>query len=328
MPVVSVVMPVYNGEKYVAKAIDSVLSQSLSDLELLIVDDGSTDFSADIIRLYAKRDDRIRVFPLEQNVGRGDARNLGFSAAQGAYIAGMDCDEVSLPHRLERQLEFLEAHPEIGAVGTAYHVIFADQPRTSYDAFLPARHAVIELYRYFRLTLCGASVMYRRELLQAAGGNPPNTREADDLALQLKLLWEAGITFANLREVHYIYRVDEDSHSEKDAKLGFPREKALRQMMLERLLGKYPEYILESLNKLRSGKNFTKRERRAAKRALCHIAEALIERGLVDASDRSLMSHAIDRALEGFTPRRWQQFCHWRRRRLPSLYPDLLKSIP
>ncbi|MCY3864790.1 MAG: glycosyltransferase family 2 protein, partial [Chloroflexi bacterium] len=118
MPLVSVVMPVYNREIFVAEAIESILEQTFSDFEFVIVDDGSQDRSPEIIRQYERRDDRIRFLAFKQNKGKAAAKNFGIEAAQGQYIAGMDSDDVSLPQRLEKQVEFLRANPDIGVVGT------------------------------------------------------------------------------------------------------------------------------------------------------------------------------------------------------------------
>ena len=91
----------FNGEKYVAEAIDSILVQTFTDFELIIVDDGSQDSSAQIIRAYEKRDERIRFFQLVQNAGRAAACNHAIPLAQGEYLTLMDCDDVSLPERLQ-----------------------------------------------------------------------------------------------------------------------------------------------------------------------------------------------------------------------------------
>ena len=117
MPLVSVVMPVYNTEKYVGEAIESILGQTFSDFEFIIVDDGSRDRSPAIIRDYERSDERIRCLRLERNAGTAAAKNHGIAAATGEFIAGMDSDDVSLPERLGKQLEFLRANPDIGAVG-------------------------------------------------------------------------------------------------------------------------------------------------------------------------------------------------------------------
>ena len=118
MPLVSVVMPVFNGEKYLAEAIESILSQTFTDFELLIVDDGSRDCSAAIIRGYEKRDERIRFFQLECNSGTAVARNHAVAASIGTYITYMDCDDVCLPERLQKQVDFLQSNCDIGGVGT------------------------------------------------------------------------------------------------------------------------------------------------------------------------------------------------------------------
>ena len=145
MPLVSVIMPVYNGEKYLAEAIDSILVQTFTDFELLIVDDGSQDNSAEIIRSYEKRDSRIRFFQLERNVGSAAARNRGIASASGAYIALMDCDDVSLPKRLQKQVDFLQANPEIGAVGVCGQAVNEDMTKLLYDLNVPERHCDILL---------------------------------------------------------------------------------------------------------------------------------------------------------------------------------------
>ena len=104
-------MPVYNGEKYLAEAIESILTQTFADFEFVIVDDGSQDGSAAIIRDYAKRDERIRVIRHERNQGVTTARNSGIAASRGEFIAAMDHDDISLPQRLEKQVDFLQSHP-------------------------------------------------------------------------------------------------------------------------------------------------------------------------------------------------------------------------
>jgi len=120
-PKVTVLMPVYNGEKYLGEAIDSILGQTFRDFELLIIDDGSTDRSADIIRSYD--DPRIRVVHHERNLGLIDTLNYGLDHALGFYIVRMDADDVSLPERLAKQVAYMEAHPEVGVCGTQAMVI-------------------------------------------------------------------------------------------------------------------------------------------------------------------------------------------------------------
>ena len=120
-PAVSVVMPVHNREVLVGRAIRSILDQNFEDFEFVIVDDGSTDGTANTIRQFA--DSRISLVSLPMNCGIAMARNFGLNLARGAFIATMDSDNVALPDRLGRQVEFLLAHPEIDILGTnAFHI--------------------------------------------------------------------------------------------------------------------------------------------------------------------------------------------------------------
>lgn len=116
MPVVSVIMPVYNAETYVAEAIESILHQTFSDLEFIIIDDGSSDDSIKLIEQYT--DPRIKFSRHEQNVNLVGTLNEGIALSRGKYIARMDADDISDPERLKKQVDFLESNPEIGAVGT------------------------------------------------------------------------------------------------------------------------------------------------------------------------------------------------------------------
>ena len=115
-PKVTVLMPVYNGEKYLREAIDSILNQTFTDFEFLIVNDGSTDGSVDIINSYS--DPRIRLINNETNLKLPAALNRGLDAARGQYIARMDCDDISLPERLARQVAFMDNYPAYGLCGT------------------------------------------------------------------------------------------------------------------------------------------------------------------------------------------------------------------
>ncbi len=115
-PLVSVVMPVYNRADTIRKAIDSILNQTFTDFEFIIVDDGSTDGTTEILDYYAKKDSRVRVLKNEQNRGISYSRNKGNDSAKGKYIAIMDSDDYSVPNRLEKQVAYLEANPEVDSV--------------------------------------------------------------------------------------------------------------------------------------------------------------------------------------------------------------------
>lgn len=115
-PKVTVLMPVYNGEKYLKEAIESILSQTFTDFEFLIINDGSTDGSVDIIESYD--DERIRLVHNEKNIRLALSLNRGLELSRGEYIARMDCDDIALPERLEKQVSFMDKNPGVGMCGT------------------------------------------------------------------------------------------------------------------------------------------------------------------------------------------------------------------
>ena len=125
MPKISVIMPVYNSEKYLREAIDSILDQTYGDFEFIIIDDGSTDSSPDIVRSYD--DPRIRFYVNEKNMGVAGTLNRGLDLATGEYIARMDSDDISLPERFEKQVAFMNAHTEVAVCATAIHLFGATE---------------------------------------------------------------------------------------------------------------------------------------------------------------------------------------------------------
>ncbi|MEJ5309060.1 MAG: glycosyltransferase [Anaerolineae bacterium] len=166
MPEVSVNMSVYNGEVYLKAAVDSVLNQTFSDFELIIVDDGSTDRTAEILAGYT--DPRIRVIT-QTNHGISYARNQALKASQGDFIAVMDADDESLPTRLERQVAFMRAHPEVGLLGSA--AFFRDELAGRTWEYSPAltdeelRAGFVKGNPFIH-----TSIMMRRPLLELVGG--------------------------------------------------------------------------------------------------------------------------------------------------------------
>lgn len=114
-PLVTVLMSVYNSEKYLAEAIESILNQTFTDFEFLIINDASTDSSRDIITSY--NDSRIKLIENESNIGLTKSLNKGIELTQGKYIARMDADDISMPKRFEKQIAFMEKHPNIGVCG-------------------------------------------------------------------------------------------------------------------------------------------------------------------------------------------------------------------
>ena len=174
-PKISVVMPVLNGEKYLAEAIESILNQTYQDFELIIVDDGSTDQTPEILRSYAQKDPRIQILTNPINRGIGYSRNRGIALSRGEYIANMDADDLCLPERFEKQVRFLDSHRDIAVLGTAY--IRVDEIKKKQlkiqNPDLPGR---VRWGLIFGCPICNSSVMMRSNLF-----DDPNLRIEEDV---------------------------------------------------------------------------------------------------------------------------------------------------
>jgi glycosyltransferase involved in cell wall biosynthesis len=223
MPTVSVLMPVHNADRYVAQAVDSILGQSWDDWELLIINDGSTDRSRTILERYATGDHRIRLTS-RTNTGYTVALNELLTQASGEFVARMDADDVALPNRLARQIEYLRANPAVVCVGTAVHFI-DDAGR-----FLRDGHPGLENEEIQQRILAGdcvlnhPSVMMRRHALESVGGYRPEFEPAEDLDLWLRLA-EIG-RLANLADPLMNYRQHTASFSERHQMLQLERSAA------------------------------------------------------------------------------------------------------
>ncbi len=307
-------MPVYNGEKYIAEAIESILKQTFTDFEFIIVDDGSQDGSAAISRTYAERDKRIRYIQMGENQGEAGARNAGIAEAGGKFVAMMDCDDVSLPERLQFQVDFLDANRDIGAVGVGIQI--ADEDLSPLFAYrLPQCHALILLSMIFGETaIARASIMARRESLVASGGYRTEFKVATDYEFFLRLVWQTRMRYASLETILYLYRRHEASIMARANTRNLRAKTHARREALERLWGEAPGETLDLLLKLRPGCKLGWRERRLARRDLQRLIEAIVARGWVEPGDQPLLAAEISRRLEWTTPRLWQQFLHWRRR--------------
>jgi GT2 family glycosyltransferase len=211
-------MSVYNGLPYLPLALDSILSQSFHDFEFVIVEDGSTDASAELLRAYAARDPRIRLAFNERNLGQALSLNKGLALARGEYIARQDSDDISLPQRLEKQVAYLDSHPAVGLLGTLSQVIDSDgQPVYGTGHHLPLTdNASLQKQLLRNDPLCHGSVMLRRACLERVGGYDPAAIVEDyDLWLRLAEVTE----MAKVEPVLYLYRVHQGAKSEQN----FPR---------------------------------------------------------------------------------------------------------
>lgn len=171
-PRVSVIMPVYNGERFIAEAVDSILKQSFDDFELIIVDDASSDRSWSIMSAYAARDPRIRLVRNPANLGEARARNAGLAVAEGDYIAVQDADDISFLDRLAIQVAYLDAHPQAGAVCSPAKRIDAEGRVTSVWN-VPREPWRIRALLLLNNPLPHTTGMIRHSLLKQLGGYRP-----------------------------------------------------------------------------------------------------------------------------------------------------------
>ncbi|MCH7744854.1 MAG: glycosyltransferase [Chloroflexi bacterium] len=182
-PVVTVLMAAYNVEQYISQAVESILNQTFSDFEFIIVDDGSEDSTPEILARYD--DARIKVIRVE-NQGLTNSLNTGLQASKCRLIARMDADDVCSPNRLEAQLAELQKNEDLALVGTWYNVIDED------GAFLSARDAPTDSAELRAILLrenpfCHGSVLFRRDAVAAVGGYRPEFKSSQDYDLWLRL---------------------------------------------------------------------------------------------------------------------------------------------
>lgn len=233
-PTVSVVMPVYNAGNYLQSALESILAQTFSDFELIVIDDGSTDNSPAILKAFAQKDSRVHILTQPQNGGVIRALNSGLQQAAGQYIARMDADDISLPGRFEEQVAFLAAHPEVGLLGTAATVMdAAGRPRGALD--YPLTHALLQWTLCFYDPIIHPTIMARREVLLAAGGYRSDRPHTEDYDLFALLSFQAR--FANLPGRLLLLRKHDGNVSHVHQKRQMENAAAISQEMLTRLSG-------------------------------------------------------------------------------------------
>ena len=164
-PKVSVIMPVYNGEKYIGKAINYILNQTFKDFELILIDDCGQDRSMDIARVYAEIDDRIRIIYNETNKGIAFSRNVGLDTCKGQYIAIMDDDDISSDDRLFKQADFLDNNPQYDVVGGKAQWIDGEGKVIKQEIDVLKDEKMIKTMFLFYNIFNNSEVMFRKEII-------------------------------------------------------------------------------------------------------------------------------------------------------------------
>ena len=213
---VSVIMSVYNAEKYLDLAIESILNQSFRDFEFIIIEDCSTDNSLEILKNYAEKDSRIKIIQKTENKrmkGFIENLNIGLKEAKGKYITRMDADDISHPSRFEKQVAFLESHSDIFMVGSSINFI---NEKGEITGKLPALEADHEIKKQMpiKISMFHPVIMFRNE---KEVRYRENIFYCEDYDLYLRLMLE-GKKFHNFSEALLDYRLLNSSISRKDSK--------------------------------------------------------------------------------------------------------------
>jgi glycosyltransferase involved in cell wall biosynthesis len=265
-------MPVYNGGDYLRPAVESILAQTFTDFEFLIIDDGSTDNSSALLNEYT--DPRIRLEPNQYNMKLIATLNKGLQLARGQFIARMDCDDIALPARVEKQVAFLHQHPEIGVLGSNYQIIDPTGKPGAISHY-PSEHAIIRWRLIFGCFIAHPTVMYRAELIRHLGGYQPGIT-GEDYELWSRAAWQTRL--ANLPDVLHQLRKHPASSSSLQADKLRLENGTRSQAVMTRILGQ--ETPLELAAQIRAWQFNSPAEARSAARLIAQLCYA----NLADAS--------------------------------------------
>lgn len=215
---VSIIMPVYNAEQDLREAIDSILNQTHTNLEVLIINDASTDSSVDIIKSYT--DKRIRFINNETNLRQSRTRNKGLQLARGKYIANMDADDISLPTRIAEQVAYMETHPDVDICGTAYKSFGGKRDKYTY---FPEENKEIFVTMMTASAVAHPTIMFRKSSVEKYNIQySVEAKYAQDFELWTRLLFQ-GVKFHNINKVLFHYRLSPN---------GIGRKHGLEQKMI------------------------------------------------------------------------------------------------
>mgnify|MGYP001576085848 CR=1 FL=1 len=245
-PLVSVITPTYNAGAYLRDTIRSVLGQTYSNLEHIIIDDGSTDDTAEVVRAFS--DPRVKYFH-QKNSGQSAARNAGIAAAKGEYVALLDADDFFLPDKLSEQVGYLEAHPDCGfCYCKVYHFFHNDPGKTYYFAMENPSG-----YLFDKLLMSNfinpLSVVIRKDLLEKYGGFEPAYRWIDEQYLWLKLAYRK-VKFCYLDKALGYCRLHKESFTNRPQYFQKSQEEYLKILQLIKTWMSETEISTYNLHKL------------------------------------------------------------------------------
>ena len=244
--VVSIVIPVHNGEKYIKESIDSCLAQTYSNIEILVVDDKSTDSTLEILKGYGEK---ITVLPVEKQNGLGNVINIGIRASKGKYIARMDADDIMYPDRIEKQVEYLENNPSCVAVGGQIDIINENSDITGHREYAQ-NDKDLKKNRFLFQPFAHPAVTLRRSTLEEIGLYPEDMWKVEDVKLFLILSTKGE--FANLPDTVLKYRMTFQTESQSKMVEHFKLTNDMRNWAIQNLDIKptFREYVIWNMQKV------------------------------------------------------------------------------
>ena len=230
-PTVSVIMPVYNAERYLRPAIDSVLNQMFNDFELIIIEDASNDSTREIVAEYAERDPRVIAVVNDKNLGLTPSLNKGLDLARGEFIARMDADDISHPERFEKQVSYLRSNSDVCMIATSRERIDEEGNTISSYSETDGKEGLRERMKV-TCSVAHGSVMFRRKEVIELGKYRDGIPYAEDYDLWLRIMEKYNIDV--LPDILYKFRLTHQSRSIADSKQDKHYHKLVRQFAKER----------------------------------------------------------------------------------------------
>ena len=231
-PKISVLLAVYNGERYVKDATSSVLLQTFGDFELIIIDDGSSDGTPKILNSFT--DPRIVIVSNEKNEGLIKSLNKGIKMARGEYLARMDADDISHPQRFEKQINYMEANRGIGVLGTAVNHV--DEKNKIISTLIqPQAHESILWKMFFECAIIHPTVIARKEVIEMAGGYDVRFPHIEDTELWMRVADKTR--FSNIPDVLHSHRLHKKSIGSTKSSVQYESGLLLRKRFIASTIG-------------------------------------------------------------------------------------------
>jgi glycosyltransferase involved in cell wall biosynthesis len=321
-PRVSILMPVFNAGKFINKAVASILNQTLQDFQLIIIDDASTDGTYELIQAFS--DSRIQLVRKTKNTGYVDSLNMGLALTTGKYIARMDGDDISLPHRLEKQIDILESDESLGICGSNYQVIDEEgtlNPQKNWPGnSLPAFWELL-----WENPIAHPTVVMRTEVLRQYGfqyNTEKHPAEDYDLWCRMSLVTK----IYRMDEVLLYYRVHSNSQFQKNKEAAFRNGLASLQALGIQLLGHpFPDmHIQQTIFKILL-KNKEIIDPKKYYTWLTKLLELLLDKGYVQLKDKSAILKQIEFKYNGLVKEYWLNIEKFSVRKMIKFYlsPEL-----